>query len=100
MSPGTAGHNVYGSLQTLLASLKSKGENTGGGCIARVYPIESLADVNVRSEFELALARFAPLLEMTQPSAGGPQHPRRPIDCGEPSAAEWVRSRIRSKTVA
>lgn len=62
------GYNVFGSLPVLLETLKAKGEKTGGGAIARSYPIGSLGEVDLEQEFKLALARFESLLSAAQPS--------------------------------
>lgn len=66
--PGDSGYDAFGSLTALLAHLKTKGTMTGGGCISRVYSPDDLKKVDLSFEFDLALNRFGPLLELAKPS--------------------------------
>ncbi|MEP2706251.1 MAG: HNH endonuclease signature motif containing protein [Roseibium sp.] len=68
LSPTNEGYDQFASLSELLLFLKEQGDKTGAGTICRLFPPDSISDVDVGAEFELALSNFGPLLARCAPT--------------------------------
>jgi hypothetical protein len=67
--PGSTGYDKYASLADLLAKLKSDGDVKGGGSLCRLFSLNELDELDYRSQFDLALNLFAPLIGRCAPTA-------------------------------
>ncbi|TXN65361.1 hypothetical protein [Methylobacterium sp. WL6] len=63
------GFDAFTSLPNMLDHLKSRGENTGGGAICRLYSGDDLASIDLTLQFKLALANFGHLLARCAPTS-------------------------------
>lgn len=68
LSPTDPGYDRYASLADMLIALKSSADVTGGGTICRQFGFEELPNLDIDSEFALALDNFLPLIGRCAPS--------------------------------